>query len=848
MLRRYTHRLLVALVCLGSIVPETIGQALGYEVLRFDAGPAEHVAEHHLPLPSTTRYGASRGYGWLSENANDYDRPELLRSREARLRDGVRSNTLTFRVDLPPGAWRVMFWMEAGMQDSSTVAFRINGEPSPLHWQAFNPPAELRTQPQNMYRMHQAQVLVGEDGLELAWTNNADEVGLMGLLLVPEPTPQTPTQQALFEQLSVAGRYPVEASLTPLVEATQAAYERDPNDAFAAYWREQIHTLAKAERYLEDLRGWEWASDSTGLSIFQRYHQIVMWLDGILAHADPENFPLYERALWQRGRILYWLNEERGGPNERRSARRDLATLYARHPDDALLSMYLGARVDVPDHCDARPAMAHAPAWAIGQREVLCRLRSIAYWWVNERQAPNGEFGGKLGDDVELLRWWTPLIMAGDTVALRGWQRLAEGVWVSPKLQDGYFRAPIDVEHAAEPIADTAPVLAFVSDDPTYIDRLRYSTDYFINNWTVRKDNGRRYFRSAWFGSTQIDERPPRNRDLEMNTRAAKAVRYYAWLTGDAATEAALHEWARAWADAAMRTDKGKPRGLIPASIRASDEALNGDEPTWYQANMYWPYFDWPQRDGSMMLDHLLFTYRLTGDATLLDPLFATFDLLQRHPTTQPDAAPGSAAWAADVIRSKQGVWRVAGQWRLLHDDDRYDDLLLRYGSPYLRYRLTGDEGHLAEITQTILEKVRYNTPMLTSEAFVTDRVYITPSGSRSASASDLKAMLTGDGSAEDASPYAAVTWEGTPKGFTALVADTGPRRLGVQFYLFEQEDATLTARLWQLQPGRYSVTLADAEGRTMHTDRITVAARGQRLVFLVPPHTLVQLTIYPAK
>lgn len=147
-----------------------------------------------------------------------------------------------------------------------------------------------------MYRMHQAQVLVGEDGLELAWTNNADEVGLMGLLLVPEPTPQTPTQQALFEQLSVAGRYPVEASLTPLVEATQAAYERDPNDVFAAYWREQVHTLAKAERYLEDLRGWEWASDSTGLSIFQRYHQIVMWLDGILAHADPENFPLYERA------------------------------------------------------------------------------------------------------------------------------------------------------------------------------------------------------------------------------------------------------------------------------------------------------------------------------------------------------------------------------------------------------------------------------------------------------------------------------------------------------------------------------------------------------------------------
>ena len=54
-----------------------------------------------------------------------------------------------------------------------------------------------------------------------------------------------------------------------------------------------------------------------------------------------------------------------------------------------------------------------------------------------------------------------------------------------------------------------------------------------------------------------------------------------------------LHEWSQAWAQAAQRTDKGKPAGLIPPSIRFPDEALNGDEPAWHRANMYWDYFDW---------------------------------------------------------------------------------------------------------------------------------------------------------------------------------------------------------------------------------------------------------------
>ncbi len=78
-----------------------------------------------------------------------------------------------------------------------------------------------------------------------------------------------------------------------------------------------------------------------------------------------------------------------------------------------------------------------------------------------------------------------------------------------------------------------------------------------------------------------------------------------------------------------MRTDKGKPSGIMPSSIRFADEAVNGDHPNWYQAHMLWDYYDWEHYAGSLMLDQLLFTYILTDDELLLQPMFQTLQLIR---------------------------------------------------------------------------------------------------------------------------------------------------------------------------------------------------------------------------
>jgi hypothetical protein len=76
---------------------------------------------------------------------------------------------------------------------------------------------------------------------------------------------------------------------------------------------------------------------------------------------------------------------------------------------------------------------------------------------------------------------------------------------------------------------------------------------------------------------------------------------------------------ARTWAKAALRSDKDKPPGVFPASLRWPDAAFNGDEPTWHRANMFWRYFDW--RGDGQLYDQLLCSWVRTGDDALLVPL-----------------------------------------------------------------------------------------------------------------------------------------------------------------------------------------------------------------------------------
>jgi hypothetical protein len=435
-------------------------------------------------------------------------------------------------------------------------------------------------------------------------------------------------------------------------------------------------------------------------------------------------------------------------------------------------------------------------------------------------------------------------MFSGDRKVTAAFGRLAEGVWFSRRMHRGYSREPRDVEHSAEFVADTVPMMAFLTRSEEWLARLAWSHAHMRDLWTGRNAHGDLQFKSAWFGATEINPSPPRNRDVAMNTRATKAVRWLAWLRPDPAADSLLHAWSTTWAKAALRTEKGKPAGLFPASLRWPDAAFNGDEPSWHRANMFWHYFDW--RPDGMLYDQLLCSWLRTRDDALLEPLRRTLALLTEHSPAAAAAPEGSAAWAANSLLRSPEFWGVVAQWRLETGDTRFDPLLLQHAPPYLRFRLGGGAQALAEgITRTLLEHLRYNTPMRTTEVLFTDRIHVAQDVGNWDGTDLLVAMLTGNHAPNGLSPYYHVAWETAPPAFTALVTAAGPREFAADLFLHQPATAAINARLFRLSPGPYRLTVR--AGDRVLVDRRETVGPDHRATFDLPGATLVRLQVSPA-
>ncbi len=827
--------------CLSVSVKDQINVVPSY----FDAGSGVLSGqETAFNVPAGLSYDANLGFGWTSENLDEFFHDDWTASRTDFSIDGVIAPEIGWKSSLPNGEWWLTLWLDGGLEDSSTVSLSINGSPEPMEFQDFQPHAEhggLRPAPQKMYRIVQRLVTVSDGELSFRLSGGRDEARLLGFTIIPdESDPSNEEQRQVYQQLEQVMHFQDGSSFEAALQLVEGLSDNAVNRNFKAYWTQQLEILKEAEMYFY-YRGWSWATDKTGLSLFDHLHQSVMLFDAILNQPTASESILYERALWYRGRLLYWLWLERGGAGEGRNAERDLTAMYQLHPQDELVRMYNGEKIDNPDPFD-NAEQGNAPDWAFYQWELSNRLKSVADWWVLEQQSENGEFGGKFGDDVEILRWWSPLILSGDETAYTGWKKLADGVWNSSRIKDGYAKKPSDVEHSSEFISDTAPLMVFFTDEQEYIDRLGYSSMHFQNLWSGFNDHGERFFKSAWFSSSEVEMEPPKNRDVAYNARATKAVRYFLWKTGDPQTRQALIEWADAWVNIAQSTSKGKPKWIIPPSVEFPSGIINGNEPTWYHANMFWDYFNW--NGSSAILDQFLYTWTFTADSKYLEPLIQHLELVSRY-KNQIDQSrntfeEGSEAWAAYTIGNSSNFWNVVESWRLLTHDQTYDELILEHGTPFIKYRITKNEQFLLDAMTPYLESVRYNEPMISTEAIHTDRVFIREPRGREAGI--LQGMITGFGVDESASPYIGVSWEKASRDISFLVTESDSSNIQIQLYSFSDTNEELTMRLWQLKTGEYML-IKEGEGMK-EEERIQVTKRGNRFTLNIEPKTLLNISI----
>jgi len=568
---------------------------------------------------------------------------------------------------------------------------------------------------------------------------------------------------------------------------------------------------------------------------------------------------LYPMMRMLQGRYGYHEFMERGRSQDLHDRFKPIIEDVKRsYPNDPFVHMYNLERVRWGD--EYTDGTDGAPRWAMLQRELLARAIHVFHWWIDNRQRRDGSFGGGLNDDVEALRSWPIAILAlNDPKSQAAAQKLSDGIWRSGVLEHGYSRHRWDIQHSAEESSDTQPQFIGVRyGDPEWIWRNIEPLVSMRDVWTGINSLGQRHFKSAYVSATEIDTSGTRGVDVPYATRAVKHGHWVAWYADIPEVRQLMTEWARAWAVASMRSDRGKPKGVPPAAVDFQTGQLGGKGPNWYTPNLGWTYFNWPGKVDSI-LDHLLVAYTLTGDESFVEPFAAILDMVRRNKDAPIEGAkPGSEAWAAAVLLGKNkdpssrsifpeagALWGVFGKWRILTGDKRFDDLLGEVGDAYTRLYLTGDTRPLEDVLLAALEKgvnrwglgaMRYNLPMLTSEVKYTDRIFV---GGHDV----LFAMYTGSPGAAVYCPSYAVTWQDTGTDFAALVTLADRERLKVTAYSFDEQPKRIGMLVWRMPRGKYRLALSSRSGSTpLETREVSIEEKGDRVELMIPPKQVVDI------
>ena len=146
------------------------------------------------------------------------------------------------------------------------------------------------------------------------------------------------------------------------------------------------------------------------------------------------------------------------------------------------------------------------PLWAFRQIEVLKLYKHYGLWWINERQIPNGEFGGGLSDDSCFSNQLPGLALMGvepekitDSIL-----RLMEACYENGLLANGLNAFQTDQLHSYEQGINIIPQTMLLNyGDPKVVERLM-ETAKALDWLTGINTAGHRHIRSSFFSGTQM--------------------------------------------------------------------------------------------------------------------------------------------------------------------------------------------------------------------------------------------------------------------------------------------------------------------------------------------------------
>lgn len=533
--------------------------------------------------------------------------------------------------------------------------------------------------------------------------------------------------------------------------------------------------------------------------------------------------------------------------------RRFLKVAHEAFPENRVMGMYFGKPIPWPVK---HQADENAPDWANAQREALEKLAEIIYFWIDERQAPDGQFGGGWGDDVEMWRSWATVLLGFEDGKVNAAQRkISDGLFGLSRMEGGYTSRMSDVEHTGEDSGDTGTAMMHIApEDSIWSARARHLGVLMRDLWAGYNERGMLQFKSTYFTSQEVHADSQRACDTVYHPRAVQPALLYWQRTGDEALTKLFSAWMDTWVDATARVEHGKPAGVIPSAIHWPDGRVGGLSDAWWDPKNHGEstLYRWPSAM-DMMTSTLLLTYHMTGDDRYLEPVRSMAKIRSDYLKNPVKNAPaGSVWWCA----SKMGFLSdTLGKYRLLTGDTVFDDLLDQDAGGYVQFRMTGDREVLGRALAQTVAAFGFDREGYTSEVRWTDRLfafrrkYVQRYVKETLPRPNLGLLyrsVTGDFGNPLYFPMNAVRWKTTPQDFAVLVTDHSTQHVKAELYHFGDEPREMGAELFLLKPGNYKYMLSTQTEIPEDVAVGHVQVTGQRTVvnFTVPPQTLCKFQI----
>jgi hypothetical protein len=580
-----------------------------------------------------------------------------------------------------------------------------------------------------------------------------------------------------------------------------------------------------------------------------------------------ESSTLYPLTWLYRGRMVIWYAMESGSvwsiPKRRReffAIARGFFEKYAEaFGENKIARMYLGHPTGPYKKYEAVPG---APAWAVYQREGLERLADIIEWWIDNRMRQDGQYGGGWGDDCEMWRWWAPVLIGFNSPKITAAQaRFSKALMGQPHMKKGYTTRMSDVEHTAEDSADAITPMMHI--DPENDLWRKYAlglADFTEKLWTARNQRGFLQFKSTYFTANKIDRNPQRACDTVYHPRVVQPTLLYWQRTGDERLTRLFTAWMDTWVDAAARSERGKPVGIIPTAIHWPDGGIGGIGPNWWDPRNHGEYTLYLYPSAMSLMTHtLLLTHHMTGQEKYLEPIRSMANIRMKYLNSPPQDEPvaGTESWCAAGL---DGLSSVITKYRFLTGKTEFDKLLSKEMSPYMRHRLYDDPGPLLSALQKNAEALRINFEGYTSEVRYTDRVLRFPSlfagdgipGKPVATIPNpdpslLYSTVTGDPGDALYFPLNAVRWLTPPRNIAVFVTESTEKGFRAELFAFGKQQRSMSAEFYLLEPGRYklAVTVDDSSRQEpVGTYEFSVESRRTCVDFKLPPRKLCMLNI----